>query len=65
MTILGGFKSFFMQGASFLVIGYLFYYLYVKYFPQYADNYLYLGILAIAFVLLSGFAMRVIGRRRL
>ena len=64
MTMFGGFKSFFMQGLAFLVVGYMFYFGFTNYYPQYADNWLYLGILAVIFILLSGFAMRIIGRRR-
>lgn len=64
MTILSGFKGFAMQGIAFLVIGYIFYYGFTQIYPQYADNYLYLGILLVAFTLLAGFSQRIIARIR-
>ena len=64
LTILGGFRGFLMQGVALLAVGYFFYWGYTTIYPQYADNYLYLGILAIAFTLIASFGLRVISKRR-
>lgn len=62
MTILGSFKGFALEGVAFLVIGYIFYFAYTTYYPQYADNWLYLGILGLAYILVSAFSLKMVTR---
>jgi len=64
MTILGGFRGFFMQGLGLLAVGYLFYYGFTTFYPQYADNYLYLGFLALGYVLVATLGLNFVKRVR-
>ena len=57
--------SFVMQGLmATLLIGAPFWYLMVNYYPQYADNYLYLGLGGIAFLAFAAMGAKFASRRK-
>lgn len=64
MNILGGFRGFFMQGVGLLAVGALFYYGMITIYPQYADNYVYVAALALAFVIVASLGLKTISRFR-
>ena len=63
MNIIGSFRSFFVEGIVLsALVGYGFYYLLTTIYPQVADNYLYLGIVAIVWILFVSFSTKVARR---
>jgi len=58
-------KSFLITGLlAILLIGVPFWYLYTFIYPQYASNWLYLGIGGLAFVVFAAVAARFVVKRR-
>jgi hypothetical protein len=63
MNIIGSFRSFFVEGIILsALVGYGFYYLLTTIYPQVADNYVYLGIVAVVWILFVSFSTKVAKR---
>jgi hypothetical protein len=63
MNIIGSFRSFFVEGIILsALVGYGFYYLLTTIYPQVADNYVYLGIVAVVWILFVSFSTRIAKR---
>jgi hypothetical protein len=63
MNIIGSFRSFFVEGIILsALVGYGFYYLLTTIYPQVADNYLYLAIVGVVWILFVSFSQKVARR---